>query len=195
MKRTLSFLLCAVFLLLCGCVGSDKAPTTAPTDPNQTTEATVPAETVKPCVHEWELDPAKPHTATCTEEGQEFYICKLCKATKAEPKPAQGHWWLRQTWLSGDCTTGMTYLEACGNCSAIWHHKLAAGEHDYDRENPGRVQEPTCTEDGFRYVYCKSCGERLKETLPAAHTPDENGLCSLCGAACPLPTDPTAPTE
>lgn len=214
MKKLTMMILCASLaaLLLAACgtapAAGNNADTTAPSQnlnlvesrPTEvvTEPTTVPTETVKVCVHEWVEHPYRLHTARCTEDGEEFFICALCREEKAEPKAALGHAWVRERYISGDCATGITYHERCRNCGWERNYTTKAGEHNIDWENPGRVQEPTCSADGFKYAYCTVCGERELQTLPATHKPGEDGKCTACSADCPIPTEPTdstTPTE
>lgn len=203
----LSVLLAVLLLAACGTPVDNDGGTTEPSqslnlvDTKPTAEpATVPTtepaptETVKVCEHEWVEHPYRLHTARCTEDGEEFFRCKNCGEEKAEKKAAIGHYWVRERYISGDCATGITYHERCSNCGWERNWTTKAGEHNIDWANPGRVQEPTCTADGFRYAYCTVCGERAMETLPAAHKPGTDGKCTVCGEDCPIPTEPTETT-
>lgn len=205
MKSIKILCLLLAMLLLTGCVtkiggtaltGDGEKPTTeaqtvatteaaAETTAAATTEPT-PTETVKPCEHEWEPDPIRPHTATCVKAGEEFFVCKLCKAEKAEEKAAVGHYWKIHSYVAGDCATGITHHQLCAICGAERNKTGEPGEHDFDLENPGRVEAATCTADGFMYCYCKVCGERTKVILPAGHS-YEGGKCTACGEAEPTP--------
>ena len=191
MKHTVKILaLLTALLLLTGCVsefdysGTTHGGTTEPqvqTEP--VTEATeAPVETTAPCVHEWIVDPDKPYTATCVDDGEEFYICTRCGDKKAEPMEAFGHNWQNLHLVSGNCETGTSYEQYCRTCG--WKRVKTNDplEHTPDWENPGRTQQPTCTEEGFSYAYCTACGERFMKTLEATgHSYDENGVCTACG--------------
>ena len=185
-------------LLLTGCVSHIGKPMDVPVKPTETTgqsteseavpttqpviSETVPEETTKPCEHEWEVDPLRPHTATCRNPGQEFFVCKLCKAEKAEEKAAVGHFWKIHSYVAGDCATGITYHQICDTCGAERNKTGEAGEHLPDWENPGRVVAATCTTDGFMYAYCKVCGERAMQQLPATgHAYGDDSKCTACG--------------
>ena len=187
MKRIIgivSVLLALVLLAACDVeIEKPTQPTTEATEP-ATVAPTQPAptETVKPCVHQWELNENKPHTATCTQAGLEYYICTLCKEEKTEDTKPLGHHWEIMGYVSGDCATGILYDQRCATCWATRQYTTKAGEHTTDWENPGRTVQPTCTADGFRYAYCTTCGHRSEEILPATgHTPGADGLCTVCG--------------
>ena len=113
--KKLSVLIISVLmaaLLLAGCISqvpgsSGISATTAPTveqteAPTETT-APAPTETVKVCQHEWAEHPYRLHTALCTQDGEEFFMCNLCGEEKAEPKEAIGHAWVRERYVSGEC--------------------------------------------------------------------------------------------
>jgi hypothetical protein len=200
MKRSVLVLGLVLTLLLCACdhalpAPSTTAATTTVTEPLSPTVPSGPAvtqPTEAPCSHEWVLDENRPHTATCIDEGKEFYICTLCGEKKSEVKEAVGHNWANIRLVSGDCESGMTYHQRCRSCAAERDTTYKAGEHLPDLENPGRTYNPTCTEEGFTYFYCELCGERLKEVLPATgHSYGEDGLCAVCGEE--KPAQPEAP--
>lgn len=163
--------------------GGETETTAAP----QETTAPAPTETVKPCEHEWEPHPIRPHTATCVKAGEEFFLCKLCKAEKSEEKAAVGHYWQNYSYIAGDCTTGVTHRQLCVTCGAERNHTSELAQHTPDWENPGRVVAATCTDDGFRYAYCTVCGARAMETLPATGHSYADGKCTGCGEAATAP--------
>ena len=204
--KKLSVLIISVLmaaLLLEGCISqvpsssgisATSAPTVEQTEAPTETTAPAPTETVKVCQHEWAEHPYRLHTALCTQDGEEFFMCNLCGEEKAEPKEAIGHAWVRERYVSGECATGITYHERCRNCGWERNYTTKAGEHNIDWENPGRVEAATCDKDGFMYAYCTVCGERELKTLPAAHNVGPDGICSGCQGQFPVPTEP-APTE
>ena len=203
--KKLSVLIISVLmaaLLLAGCISqvpssgisATTAPTTEQTEAPTETTAPAPTETVKVCQHEWAEHPYRLHTALCTQDGEEFFMCNLCGEEKAEPKEAIGHAWVRERYISGECAVGITYHERCRNCGWERNYTTKAGEHNIDWENPGRVEAATCDKDGFMYAYCTVCGERELKTLPAAHNVGPDGICSGCQGQFPVPTEP-APTE
>lgn len=188
MKGICVLLAALLVLMLAGCIEAPETPTKATeptvTEPVETTPATI--ETVKPCLHEWQVDLNKPHTATCTQAGLEYYICTLCQEGKSEDKPALGHNWEITGYISGDCGTGILYEQRCFACWAKREITITPEEHAYDWENPGRTEPATCTKDGFRYVYCTTCGDRTMEVLPATgHEVGEGGICTRCSIAIP----------
>jgi len=195
-KLSLILIITLALSMFAGCVGripqTTIPTTTAPVTVPETTPPTT--ETVKICYHDWQPHPFRLTTADCLEAGEAFYLCTLCGEEKREPAEATGHTWIRERYIIGQCATGITYHERCKNCGGERDFTTKPGEHNIDWKNPGRVEAPTCDKDGFMYAYCKTCGEREMQTLPAAHTPGEDFKCVHCGADCPQPTEPSSPT-
>ncbi len=51
-------------------------------------------------------------------------------------------------------------------------------KHNYQEE----YSAPTCTESGWKRVYCNNCGDSTYEMIPPlGHIFDENGICQNCG--------------
>ena len=97
--------------------------------------------------------------ATCTEEGTKTGTCKVCKKEVTEKIPAKGHSYSESLtkdasghWYECDCRAKKDFVE-----------------HTYDIRKV--LQEPTCTQEGKKTVYCTVCEYEKEETIPAnGHT-------------------------
>jgi len=93
--------------------------------------------------------------ATCTEDGSKTGVCEVCKKEVTEKIPAKGHSY------SGSWTKDASgHWYEC-DCRA----KKDFEEHTYDIWKV--VQEPTCTQEGKKTVYCTVCEYEKEETIPA----------------------------
>lgn len=118
--------------------------------------------------HDYEF---KEHTKlpTCTEEGEDTYVCSKCGDTKTEKVAATGH---GETELrnvkEGTCIkegyTGDLYCRVCGEL--VSRGTVTYGEHNLVT---GVVEDKYVVEDGMRFhvvktqIYCTYCG-KVKET-------------------------------
>ena len=134
--------------------------------------------------------------ATCKAEGSKYVECTVCGEELDREAIAKAE---HTIVGDGDCTTA----DKCSACGEI--QVEACAEHKYtddmdetcDNPGCGNIKhstewvvetEATCTTDGLKQEKCKICGEVLNtETIPAAHTGDDDGdcatpvTCTVCG--------------
>ncbi len=119
---------------------------------------TICADTL-PGNHKWG-DGTTVKKPTCTEKGQEKFVCELCSATKLADLNATGHAW------ENDCDS--TCENGCG--------KTRETEHKF---------ETTLSSDEDRHWYqCDVCGEKqnVYEHTPGPEaTETEDQTCTVCG--------------
>lgn len=120
--------------------------------------------------------------ATCVDEAIYHVSCSVCDAVGEETfeygdVDPTNH--VGETYLVGqkDATcietgyTGDVYCSSCDNMISAGTETPFA-EHTYGEWV--ETAEPTCTEDGEREAFCKECGERFTEPVPATgHTAGE----------------------
>ena len=146
-------------------------------------------DATKPCVaHFYEVDSARNLAPTCTEAGEEFYVCTHCLNIMQVALPALGHNYTFDyfEWKAGNeniaqpsssstkingkySCTATTYLfcaNGCGYCTK----KIAIGHVYYDEPN-FVMEEPNCLfSAGEHYCCVVCCGEDdLNCTDPALH--------------------------
>lgn len=135
--------------------------------------------------------------ATCTEPGKITTYCESCDAViKEEEIPAIGH-----SWSEGNITKESTCViegeksYTCKVCGETKTEILPIDETNH--VNIGtKIQEASCTEDGFTATYCEDCDVIIEQKIiPATGhtevkehkdpTATEDGydrvLCSVCG--------------
>ena len=145
-------------------------------------QAVIVAQTVVPATGHKELVHAAV-APTCTEPGlTEGVHCETCGEVLVaqEGIPATGH---REETIHGTAATctasGLSDGVCCGDCGIIL------------------TQQEVLPRLGHNYIYTDTGAgthtgvcERCNKTRPAqAHTPDEKGICTLCGNG--APTEPT----
>ena len=120
-------------------------------DKNHWKECTACKEKLESAEHEYEWNVTK--EATCTEEGSKTGVCEVCKKEVTEKIDAKGHSY-SGSWKND--ASGHWYECVCGA-------KKDFEEHTYDI---GKVaQEPTCTQEGKKTVYCTVCEYEKEETI------------------------------
>lgn len=121
--------------------------------------------------------------ATCTEAGSSTATCAACGEVLTVEIPATGHSYTENVTKAANCTeAGQKTLScACGDVQTV---EIPAAH------TPGEavVVDATCTTDGSITVSCtvEGCDYSQTETIPAGHK-YENGVCSVCGEAEPVP--------
>ena len=93
-------------------------------------------------------------TATCTEEGQILYICKICEAEKLESTEPKGH-----TFLDNYFSDESVHTRSCIYCFAP-----ESEEHTWQQTS---YVAPTCEEDGVRSYICDICDREKTEVINA----------------------------
>ena len=108
------------------------------------------------CKHQWVIESSKP--ATCTETGNEEYICKRCGKTNSVTIPALGHEWGRCEMIQASTCTEEGLIRCY--CSRDEYHvkedALPALGHDWGEWYIQKKQ--SLTEKGIRARYCGRCG-------------------------------------
>ena len=109
---------------------------------------------------------------TCTANGVRTFTCGNCGDTYTESVPALEHSPVTDAAVPATCTnSGMTEGSHCSVCNAVLvaQEFVARLGHDY-----------VCTDlgDGTHAEICSRCD---KTKTAEAHTPDANGVCTLCG--------------
>lgn len=148
--------------------------------------------------------PATGHTevtvneeATCTEPGQSYTYCSVCKTITSEDiviKPANGHAWgdwevtkksnnTEKGLLTRVCKTDETHVETV---------ETPAGGHTFDMNNPSEEKKATCSEEGWKLFKCtahtgdEACGIELKVTTEKVQhefeTVTESASCTESGS-------------
>ena len=117
--------------------------------------------------------------ATETTEGEMFYTCQRCDATKTEVIPVVEHVHRHNTVVTPPtCTEDgyTTYICSCGDTFTA--DPVVTSGHDW---SDWTTVDATCTEDGSKSRACRAsnCDETEQETIPAGHKV-ENGICTLC---------------
>lgn len=109
--------------------------------------------------------------ATCTEEGEIIYTCNSCGKKKHESIELLNHNMTTFPEIEATCTQGGNKLYYyCDQCHRYF--KDSAGKTEikkdswiteakghYWNEIPSR-KKPTCTEDGYQYIFCARCYEK-----------------------------------
>ena len=122
-------------------------------------ECSVCGKEAKECEHP-EVDTVVMSEATCTEDGVERKVCKLCKAV-VDYNYVSAFWHPETETVvvrEATCTEDGKEQEICKLCDqVVYEHTLWATGHE-DTEYVV-VTAPTCTEDGTYQYICTLCGE------------------------------------
>ncbi len=135
---------------------------------------------------DWEHDIADEpmvKEATCDAPGYSFDYCEVCfdldkfeseldmtGVENYETIPATGHSWETVSTDPATCAGPEILHQECENCSET--QDIAgepALEHDYENQ-PEKIKQPTCYEDGYKYKECKNCGEEQITGMDASLT-------------------------
>ena len=75
------------------------------------------------------------------------------------------------------------FYVSCVHHDDEWTYDEFGNITNYCYTHAVSIKEPTCTEDGYNDVYCYVCGNLIgTEVIPKwLHSPDENGVCTVCG--------------
>lgn len=152
--------------------------------------------------HSYEL--TKSVKATCTEDGNQCYICSKCGAEKLVRTSASNHKYdLKEVLQEPTCTCGGIYKLICLDCGDCLDKPIPASGHSYGESMVGTPA--TCTKEGTYIKVCANCGDIVSvSTIPrAGHfyidkisktaSCTENGTlvktCSVCGntITCSIP--------
>ena len=138
-------------------------------------------------------------SANCNNAGcAAYYRCSGCgkiytdsSATiettlSALTVPALGHDY-HMTSNTITCTSAGTSIYTCSRCNSTYSVSGAALGHDYYITSH---QDPTCTESGYNFYTCShDASHYYFDTIPATGHTFKNGVCTVCGAAQPAPTN------
>lgn len=124
-----------------------------------------------PCAdedHEWEKVEDESFDATCTEDGLEVLLCKVCGTKVWNPIEAMGHVTKEVVAEAQTCTAEGTKLVTCTVCGEYWTEVIPADGH-----TPEKVagNAATCLVDGLTDgIKCSVCGEWIEkqEVIKAA---------------------------
>ena len=146
----------------------------------------------------WEMDPNAPHkydtehplayrAATCTEDGEEEYVCLECGVHSRSVLAAAGHTEgdpVTEDEVPATCIAEGSYVRiircsVCGEELSRQFITIAKADHTPGEPKRADEVEPTCTEEGSysEIIVCSVCGEELSRTVVTiaakGHTPDE----------------------
>ena len=160
-------------------------PTTQPTEPQGTTEPSVP-----PCDHilsNWLVNPS----ASCTNEGERYKECTLCHAkveTEVIPKiPHSINGWVYEG-KPATCTSQGKMKQECSQCKEVFF-TITVDKLDHDTV-PIEGYAATATASGRTdRMYCTICRNYVQKafTIPAigsvdyTYTTNSDGSCTLTG--------------
>ena len=115
------------------------------------------------CEHEYD-EGVITKEATCLEEGEKTYTCKLCQKEKKEVVPLSDH-----KYDNGVITKEATCTEkgiktfTCTVCNEIKEEAIPVKEHEYEEEI---TKAATFEEEGIKTFTCKNCGYSYTEAIP-----------------------------
>ena len=124
----------------------------------------------------FEVNPEKSSEATCTEDGETFYICSGCGAEKSEKVTASGHEidWDHPVYVHDpNCTQKGEKAANCAHCDHQETQPIPADGKTHNFQQSGKTGN---CETGLVITYkCSRCGAEKSETgAPASHAPDWN---------------------
>ncbi|MCD8130740.1 MAG: glycosyl hydrolase 53 family protein, partial [Lachnospiraceae bacterium] len=144
--------------------------------------------------HDYELDDNASTASTCTEDGENVYVCTVCGDSYTETVAATGHDY-EAVITNPTCTEGGYTTYTCTVCGDSYTaDETEATGHDYEAV----ITNPTCTEGGYTTYTCTVCGDSYTadETEATGHTTEvqnakdatctEDGytgdtVCTVCG--------------
>lgn len=120
-------------------------------------------------------------TATCTEAGEDVYVCKRCGEERREPKNSLGHDFAVYKH-EGTCLYKGYTEYVCKRCDATY----TANETDYAHDFVAGTYVPgSCTQKGYIPYVCRLCGATKKEEDDYVHHYNKDtGRCDDCGFCC-----------
>ncbi len=101
--------------------------------------------------------------ATCTTNGSQRYVCKVCKQKKVVTFYAQGHKW-KETTVEPTCEKNGNKVTVCEVCGKKTETPIPAVGHQWTYS----TVHPTCTENGSNIAVCGICGLRTENVIPAS---------------------------
>ncbi len=118
--------------------------------------------------------------ATCTQEGENAYICNICGYEDRIQLSPLGHDLVHHDAKAATCTEpGWNAYETCSRCDYSTYTELPALQHDLQHYD---AKAATCTESGWTaYETCSRCGYSTYTELPAIRHQLSSGGCLRCG--------------
>lgn len=149
MKKTITFLLCAVLLLLV-------LPIFA-----------LAGDSCTEGIHDLSMVGVK--HPTCETDGYMVLECNNCNYKKTEiTDKALGHDWKDDGTTYPDCENPGLEKMHCANCDKKWSSVISALGHNW--KDAEIVQDATCEKSGTSKDVCENCGkELLHEIKPKGH--------------------------
>lgn len=123
---------------------------------------------------------------TCTENGYENQICKVCgKIFDEKVIEAKGHDYSVNVKKEATCTEDGTGHMVCKICNHEEDQVLSKLGHNYDKKE---IVAATCDKKGKQECICKICGHQYTEEIGAkghnwsGATCTKDGVCATCGS-------------
>ena len=109
---------------------------------------------------------------TCTEAGSREKVCAACGDKVTEAIAATGHKWETDYTVDKEATCKEEGTESihCSVCDAVKEgseRAIPKTSHHYGDWTT--TKEATCTEAGSKEKTCTVCGDKIAESIPAAH--------------------------
>ena len=109
---------------------------------------------------------------TCTEAGSREKVCTVCGDKVTEAIAATGHKWKTEYTVDKEATCKEEGTESihCSVCDAVKEgseRAIPKTSHHYGDWTT--TKEATCTEAGSKEKTCTVCGDKIAESIPAAH--------------------------
>ena len=137
--------------------------------------------------HSFRLSEADSTAPTCTENGEEVWICENCRTRKVVPIASTGHKFIVVAQQEPSCVDGYgTYR--CDICHYEYTDVIPATKpHTLERgylvaittngqtaysTSSAYDKEPTCVNGGWEMWHCKECGENIQIDVPATDNHD-----------------------
>ena len=110
--------------------------------------------------------------ATCTEAGSKEKVCAYCGDKVTEAIAATGHNWKTEYTVDKEATCKEEGTESihCSVCDAVKEgseRAIPKTSHHYGDWTT--TKEATCTEAGSKEKTCTVCGDKIADSIPAAH--------------------------
>lgn len=135
------------------------------------------------CPHEEKKTDSK--EVTCTENGYENQICKVCgKIFDEKVIEALGHNYSVNVKKEATCTEDGTGHMVCKVCNYEEDQVISKLGHNYDKKE---IVSATCDKKGKQECTCKVCGHKYTEEISAkghnwsGATCTKDGVCTTCG--------------
>lgn len=94
---------------------------------------------------------------TCTEAGEDMYICSVCHDTYLVPTQALGHNFVGEVMYEPTCTKKGVTEYTCTRCSEVSYQAIPAKGHTEGEWVVAR--EPKKGETGLTELHCAECNE------------------------------------